>query len=33
VLRFWSRDIMNNIDDVLTVIWNVLHEGVAEDET
>ena len=33
VLRFWNHDVMNNIDDVLTVIWNVLHEGVAEDET
>jgi very-short-patch-repair endonuclease len=26
VLRFWNNDVMNNIDDVLKVIWNVLHE-------
>jgi crossover junction endodeoxyribonuclease RuvC/BirA family biotin operon repressor/biotin-[acetyl-CoA-carboxylase] ligase len=27
VLRFWNNDVMNNIDSVLTVIWNVLKEG------
>ena len=33
VLRFWNHDVMNHMDAVLTVIWNVLHEGMAEDET
>jgi very-short-patch-repair endonuclease len=26
VLRFWNNDVMDNIDSVLKVIWNVLHE-------
>ena len=25
VLRFWNHDVMNHLDDVLQVIWNVLH--------
>ncbi|WP_345110773.1 DUF559 domain-containing protein [Candidatus Villigracilis vicinus] len=24
VLRFWNNDVMNNIERVLTVIWDVL---------
>jgi very-short-patch-repair endonuclease len=26
VLRFWNNDVMDNIDSVLKVIWNVLNE-------
>jgi len=26
VLRFWNNDVMNDIDSVLTVIWNTLKE-------
>ena len=26
VLRFWNNEVMNNIDDVLKVIWSVLKE-------
>ena len=26
VLRFWNNDVMNNIDDVLRVIWSVLKD-------
>ena len=26
VLRFWNNDVMNNIESVLTVIWNTLKE-------
>jgi very-short-patch-repair endonuclease len=33
VLRFWNHDIIKNIDDVLNVIWNVLHEEKWGDET
>jgi very-short-patch-repair endonuclease len=33
VLRFWNHDVMNHIDDVLNVIWNALHGGLAEGET
>lgn len=33
VLRFWNHEVMNHIDEVLNVIWNALHEGMAEDET
>src|SRR5829696_5480990 len=32
VLRFWNRDVMNRIDEVLNVIWNVLHEKEHGDE-
>ena len=31
VLRFWNNDVMNNIDNVLKVIWSVLREK-NEDE-
>lgn len=27
VLRIWNHDVMNHIDAVLQVIWNVLQEG------
>jgi len=30
VLRFWNSDVMNNIDKVLKVIWNVLNEAEGE---
>lgn len=30
VLRFWNHDVMNNIDSVLQVIWNVIHEQEGE---
>ena len=33
VLRFWNHDVMNHIDEVLNVIWNVLHEKERGDET
>ena len=33
VVRFWNRDVMNHIDEVLNVIWNVLHEKERGDET
>jgi very-short-patch-repair endonuclease len=26
VLRFWNNDVMNDLDAVLTAIWNVLRE-------
>jgi len=26
VLRFWNNDVMNNMDAVLTVIWDALNE-------
>jgi very-short-patch-repair endonuclease len=26
VLRFWNHDVMNHLDDVLRVIWNVLKD-------
>lgn len=26
VLRFWNNDVMNNLDKVLTVIWDALRE-------
>ncbi len=29
VLRFWNNDVMNNIDSVLTVIWDTLKEQEA----
>ena len=32
VLRFWNNDVMNNIDDVLKVIWSVLREGEAGEK-
>ena len=27
VLRFWNNDVINNIDSVLQVIWNALHQA------
>ena len=30
VLRFWNHDVMNNIDSVLQVIWNVLNDQEGE---
>ena len=33
VLRFWNHEVMNHIDEVLNVIWNALHERMAEEET
>ena len=30
VLRFWNHDVLNKIDDVLKVIWNIL--GKENDE-
>jgi len=27
VLRFWNHDVMNNMEAVLKVIWDILHEG------
>ena len=33
VLRFWNHEVMNHIDEVLNVIWNVLHEKERGDET
>jgi very-short-patch-repair endonuclease len=30
VLRFWNNDVTNNIDSVLTVIWNTLKEQKAK---
>jgi very-short-patch-repair endonuclease len=32
VLRFWNHDVMNNIDDVLKVIWDLLNEKQRGDE-
>ena len=32
VLRFWNRDVMDHIDEVLHVIRNVLHEKKRGDE-
>jgi adenine-specific DNA-methyltransferase len=32
VLRFWNHDVMNHIDEVLNVIWNVLHEKERDEE-
>jgi len=26
VLRFWNNDVTNNIDSILNVIWDTLHE-------
>ena len=31
VLRFWNREVMNNIDEVLNVIWNRLHGKTREN--
>jgi very-short-patch-repair endonuclease len=30
VLRFWNHDVMNNIDGVLSVIWNALKDEKRE---
>jgi very-short-patch-repair endonuclease len=27
VLRFWNHAVMNDLDTVLTVIWDALQEG------
>ena len=32
VLRFWNNDVMNNIDSVLQVIWNVINEREGDKE-
>jgi very-short-patch-repair endonuclease len=32
VLRFWNNDVLNNIDDVLKVIWSVLREESEESK-
>jgi len=31
VLRFWNNDVMNNIEDVLKVIWSVLNEEKGDE--
>ncbi len=31
VLRFWNHDVMNNLDDVLRVIWNALKDANGEE--
>jgi adenine-specific DNA-methyltransferase len=33
VLRFWNHDVLNHTDEVLNVIWNVLHAKERGDET
>jgi len=30
-LRFWNSDVMNNIDSVLSVIWDTLNEQIAQE--
>jgi very-short-patch-repair endonuclease len=32
VLRFWNHDVMNHIDEVLNVIWKVLHEKTRDPQ-
>src|SRR6266540_2088044 len=32
VLRLWNNDVMNNIDNVLKVIWNVLNEEKGDEK-
>jgi very-short-patch-repair endonuclease len=32
VLRFWNNDVTNNLESVLTVIWNVLQEQEAKKQ-
>ena len=32
VLRFWNNNVLNNIDDVLKVIWSVLREENEEEK-
>jgi very-short-patch-repair endonuclease len=31
VLRFWNHDVINNIDDVLKVIWSALKDENGEE--
>jgi len=31
LLRFWNNDVMNNVDSVLTVIWNTLQNDNASE--
>jgi very-short-patch-repair endonuclease len=31
VLRFWNNDVMNNLDDVLRVIWSVLKDEKGDE--
>ena len=31
VLRFWNNNVMNNIDDVLRVIWSVLKDEKGDE--
>jgi very-short-patch-repair endonuclease len=33
VLRFWNHDVLNKIDNVLNVIWNVLREKDEEEKS
>jgi very-short-patch-repair endonuclease len=33
VLRFWNHDVMNNIDDIVKVIWDFLNAEKRDDET
>jgi very-short-patch-repair endonuclease len=30
VLRFWNHDVINNIDSIVQVIWNVLNDQEGE---
>ena len=30
VIRFWNNDVMNNLESVLTVIWDALKEQKAK---
>jgi very-short-patch-repair endonuclease len=32
VLRFWNNDVMNNIDDVLKVIWSALNDENGDEK-
>ena len=31
VLRFWNNDVLNHIDNVLRVIWNVLKDETGDE--
>jgi hypothetical protein len=33
VLQFWNQDVINHIDEVLNVIWNVLYDKERGHET
>jgi very-short-patch-repair endonuclease len=32
VLRFWNNDVLNNIDDVLRVIWSALKDEKGDEK-